>query len=142
MAEALFRAQLASEGGSDDWRVDSAGTWAIEGAPATDLARRAMREEGLDIEDHRSKPTSEALIRNYDLILVMERRHWAYLRDEYPEFGNKVHMLAGMVGEDHDVEDPVAGTIETYRETVEELGWMLEEGFDAIQRYAGAPQNE
>jgi protein-tyrosine phosphatase len=72
MGEALLRAHLASRGAHA--HVHSAGTLAWEG-PATEPARFAMSERGLDISDHRSRPLTGALVAAADLILGMTRSH-------------------------------------------------------------------
>ena len=52
MAEGLFR---HATGGRSDLRVLSAGVGAMEGAPASDHAVRALKELGIDISHHRSR---------------------------------------------------------------------------------------
>nr|NIM45857.1 hypothetical protein [Nitrososphaeria archaeon] len=39
IAEVLFREHLEQIGIGDEWRVESAGIWAMDGAPAMALAR-------------------------------------------------------------------------------------------------------
>jgi protein-tyrosine-phosphatase len=132
MAEALFREHLAKMGISDDWRVESAGVWAMEGAPATALARDVMSERGLDISLHKSQGINADLLREFDLVLVMEDRHQKSLERNYPDEADKVFLLTAMVDGEGDVDDPVWGTKETYRSTVEELVNLLVQGFERI----------
>jgi protein-tyrosine-phosphatase len=132
MAEALFREHLEKMGLADEWRVESAGVWAIDGAPATALARDVMSERGLDISLHKSQGVHADLLREFDLILVMEDRHQVSMQRNYPEEADKVFLLTAMVDGEGDVEDPVWGTMETYRATVEELVGLLVKGFERI----------
>jgi len=53
--------------------IDSAGTQAVTGAPATEATRLAAARLGLDLSEHRSRPADEELVRGADFILTMER---------------------------------------------------------------------
>lgn len=132
MAEALFKQVVNDADRLEEWRVESAGTWAIAGEPATLFARQVMQERGLEIENHQSKPVSEDLLSEFDLVLVMEKRHSDFIRDHFAEFADRVHMLSAMAGSDLDVDDPVWGTMDTYRQTVKEMLGLLEHGFERI----------
>ena len=132
MAEALFREHLEQLGVEDEWRVESAGVWAMDGASATALARDVMSERGLDLTLHQSQGVHADLLREFDLVLVMEDRHLRSLQRNYPEEADKVYLLTAMADGEGDVEDPVWGTKETYRATVKELEDLLVQGFDRI----------
>jgi protein-tyrosine phosphatase len=132
MAEALFREHLDEMGLTDEWRVESAGVWAMDGAPATTLARDVMSERDLDISLHKSQGVHADLLREFDLVLVMEDRHQRSLQRNYPDEADKIFLLTAMADGEGDVEDPVLGTMETYRATVEELEALLVSGFDQI----------
>jgi protein-tyrosine-phosphatase len=118
---------------ADDWRVESAGVWAMDGAPAMALAREVMNERGLDLSNHRSQGVHADMLHEFDLILVMENAHLRSLERNYPDEADKVYLLTAMVGEDSNVDDPVYGTIETYRATAAELENLLEQGFERIR---------
>lgn len=132
MAEALFREHLEQLGVEDEWRVESAGVWAMDGASATALARDVMSERGLDLTLHQSQGVHADLLREFDLVLVMEDRHLRSLQRNYPEEADKVYLLTAMADGEGDVEDPVWGTKETYQATVKELEDLLVQGFDRI----------
>jgi protein-tyrosine phosphatase len=132
MAEVLFKNYLRQKGITDAWRVESAGVWAMAGAPATALAREVMGDRGLDLTFHRSQGISADLLREFDLILVMEDRHLRSLQRNFPEFAEKIFLFTSMVDADGDVEDPVWGTKETYLATVDELQDLLKRGFERI----------
>jgi protein-tyrosine-phosphatase len=137
MAAALFKAQLARAGLEEEWRVESAGTWALEGQPATDMARTVMRERGLDLEGHRSRPVSPELLAQFDLILVMDTGHQEALRVEFPGLAERVHLLTAMVGPGYSVPDPIGEGLETYRALAEELAGLLDGGFERIRSLVG-----
>ena len=72
MTEALLRAKLDAL--AVDARVHSAGTLPWIGA-ASNGARAAMREYGLDLDAHRSRALSAELLDDADLVLGMTRQH-------------------------------------------------------------------
>ena len=132
MAEALFRQRLDQAGLGEGWRVESAGVWANEGAPATAYSRQVLRERGLDLDNHRSQPVGAELLSEFDLILVMEDRHRAFIQANYPQAAGRVHLLTAMVDQTHNIDDPVWGTEEAYHSTEKELEDLLDQGFERI----------
>jgi protein-tyrosine phosphatase len=132
MAEALFKQILEKKGQEQGWQVGSAGILAIEGAPATDLSQAVMRQRGLELSHHRARPVSGGMLEQVDLILAMEARHRDFLKSEFPEFAERVHLISDMTGEGHEIKDPVWGTMETYSATADELADILDRGFERI----------
>ena len=72
MAEAILRNELAKLG--IEARVHSAGTLAWRGG-ASEGARAAMAERGIDLSEHRSRRLDAAMVRDADLVLGMTRAH-------------------------------------------------------------------
>ena len=72
MAEALLRAELVQLGIAA--RVHSAGTLAWRGG-ASEGARAAMAERGIDLSAHASRKLDATMVRNADLVLGMTRAH-------------------------------------------------------------------
>jgi protein-tyrosine phosphatase len=72
MTEALLQAKLDAL--AVDARVHSAGTLPWVGS-ASEGARAAMRERGLDLDAHRSRALSTELLDDADLVLGMTRQH-------------------------------------------------------------------
>lgn len=122
MAEVIARRMIAEEeiGGVT---VGSAGTAAWEGAPASEGARSAAAEAGLDLESHGSRLLTEEVVGSSGLILCMGREHlWRAM-----ELGGGGHtyLLSEMAGQSGEVEDPFGGTNDVYRSTFEELAWLV-----------------
>ena len=73
MAAAALERSLGSERERVD--VQSAGTAARDGQPATQPTIDLCRSEGLDLTGHRARRVTPALLAEADLVLVMEREH-------------------------------------------------------------------
>ncbi len=72
----------------------------------------------------------------FALVLVMEHRHKAILQSQYPEVASKVFLLSEMIGDQSEIDDPVGGTLEDYRETALQIEMILQKGFDRIEQLA------
>lgn len=138
MAAALFQDLLARRGDRGSWRVESAGTWVPQSLPASALARAAMAEKGLLLEDHHSRGVNRDLLGRQDLILVMEAGHRESLLAEFPDVTGRVHLLAAMTGEGYAIRDPIGASRESYRELARELQDLLEHGYERIASLARA----
>jgi protein-tyrosine-phosphatase len=143
MAEALFRQKIASRSDADQWRIESAGTWAMPGFPAERLARRALAQLGVyDGRNHRSRVVSAEILQAFDLILVMEAGHKEALQLEFPQFASRVYLLTEMVGRKYDIADPIgAGELE-FDDTARELDQLLDRGMGKILELLGVSSDE
>jgi protein-tyrosine phosphatase len=70
LAEAMLAASLESSG----IEVASAGTQARPGHPAAENSQQLAVARGLDLEGHRSRPVSEDMIADAQLVLTMSER--------------------------------------------------------------------
>jgi protein-tyrosine phosphatase len=116
MAEALLRARL---GCGLPWRVLSAGIAATEGCPASPESVAALRERGLDLSAHRSRPLTRALVESADLLVPLSLLHYAAIVDRFPEAREKTLLLGSFLGDGHgppqDIPDPIGGDAALYR---------------------------
>ena len=138
MAEVLFREIHAREGNLAGWRIESAGTWALEGHPADKGAQKAMLELGLTMIQHRTRMVSHELLQQFDLILTMEQGQKEALRVEFPGLASRIYMLSEMVGEKVDIADPIGGKSQDYREAIEAITKFLNAGHTRIVRLASS----
>ncbi len=137
MAAALLRARLArSDEPPEDWQVESAGTWAVDGQMASAYAIEEMAARSLDLRSHRSRAVTREMVERADLILAMTQQHRAALVAAFPDQAHKVHLLSEMVGADYDIADPYGGTRLEYAYIALELEQLLDAGFDRIVRLA------
>jgi protein-tyrosine-phosphatase len=130
MAEILFRKKVAHMG--DEWRIESAGTWARDGDHAPPEINHILNERGLDADDHRSQIVSRRLLRGHNLILVMAGNHKEALQAEFPDLADRIYLLSEMVGVVQDVKDPIGGPLDDFRVTADEIDQYLTQGFDKI----------
>jgi protein-tyrosine-phosphatase len=134
MAEALLRHLFVQEGLGGEYRIESAGTWATDGEPATAFAQETMRERGLDISAHRSRGVTQDLLARQALVLVMETGHLESLQAEFPDLADRFRMLTALAGPAYSVADPVGGPVEEYRGLADELDDVLKRGLPNIKR--------
>ena len=118
MAEVIAR-RIIAEQRIEHLTVGSAGSAAWPGDPASDGAREAVREAGLDLESHRSMPLTEAVVAASGLLLCMSGHHLR--RTEELGGRGRSRLLTEMAGEEGQVDDPFGGSARVYRATFDQL---------------------
>ena len=132
LAEALAR-RVIVERALADVDVQSAGTSAWDGAPASDGALLVGMERSLDLSQHRAQTLSRELVRDSDLVLAMGPHHLervealggsgrAWLLTDYASRGASTRP----------VNDPIGGELDLYRTTADELEQEIRRVFDRI----------
>jgi protein-tyrosine-phosphatase len=126
MAEAMLRHALAEEfGGAEGVVVESAGIFAREGDPASENAKAALAERGVDISSHRARLLTRDMVEGADVVLVMTSAHKQAVTRICPSSEGKVFTLnefAGLESElGPDTHDPFGGSIEVYRAAADDL---------------------
>ncbi len=132
MAEALLR-NLLQQQQAVDWDVSSAGVWAYDGNRASEGAVNALKQKGIDLSRHRARSINLDMLRDSNLILVMERNHKEALQAAFPRYSNKVYLVSEMVGMTHDILDPIGGSPADYADTVDELEQLLRDALPNIE---------
>ncbi|MCC6680960.1 MAG: Sua5/YciO/YrdC/YwlC family protein [Phycisphaeraceae bacterium] len=122
MAEAITRQMLAERCGvSPDrleeagYNVASAGVFAAGQSPASDLAVEALRKQGIDLNGHRSRPLTQELINEADVIFCMTATHRRAVLDIDPSAQAKVRLL----DESGEIDDPLGTDATMYQRTAE-----------------------
>ncbi|NLD58550.1 MAG: low molecular weight phosphatase family protein [Clostridiales bacterium] len=100
-----------------DREVSSAGLHASPGQPATPEAVQVMRERGIDISGHRSRPFSCGMA-DGAVLVALTAAHADRMRALCPG-ADVIRYLGGA-----DVPDPFGGSLESYRKTA----FLLESG--------------
>jgi protein-tyrosine phosphatase len=134
MGEAILKKLVSERVDATQWHIESAGTCAIDGNPPAFLSKYVMELMGMDISAHRSQRVSPPLVKNFDLILTMEKEHKEWLIAHYSELAGRIFMLSEMVGEEKDIQDPMGGELSDYAETAQLIERLLTDGLDRIYR--------
>jgi protein-tyrosine-phosphatase len=141
LAEALSR-KLTIERGLSDVDIQSAGTSAWDGAPASDGSLLVGMERGLDLSQHRAQTLTRELVRDADLVLAMGPHHLE--RIEALGGSGKGYLLTDFASRGasaRPVNDPIGGELDVYRHTADELEQEVRRVFDRItaERSSGTP---
>jgi protein-tyrosine phosphatase len=136
MAEAMLKQLLAERPDADRWHIESAGTWATYGHPAAELSQQVMKEMGLDISNHQSKPVTEELLYRFDLILTMEENQKEALTIKFKLYADRIFLISEMVGILQSIPDPIGGTLADYQDTARLIQKILVSGLDKIIQLA------
>ena len=108
MAEALFKDMVKNDG-EIAWNcleARSAGISNTRGSDASDQALLVMRERGIDMSRHRSRPVDRDILEWADVVLCMEAGHLHTLQQSFPDLANKLYLLAEYCGGSGDIADP------------------------------------
>lgn len=117
MAEALLKKKL-KEKGRNDIEVMSAGVRALVDMPATPEVCELLKEEGIDVSLHRSKPVTASMLKGSDLILVMENLHEQTITRLCPSLKKRLFLLkefSKCTQGGFEVEDPIAKGMAVYK---------------------------
>lgn len=123
MAAGLLRRLLAEKIGCTEneleargYTVESAGTGAFPGAPPSTAAVRALEGRGIDISAHRSQALTSDLVGRADYIFAMTGSHATMVASLRPGAGTQVRTI-----DEEDIDDPVGGSDEVYRQYADRL---------------------
>ncbi|GKS68265.1 protein-tyrosine phosphatase [Nitrosomonas sp. PY1] len=114
MAEGIFKQLLI--GSEVDCRASSAGLHALVGRPPEPFACQLLLKKGIDISSYRACQINSGMIRNADLVLVMELNQKAIVEKRDPSARGKVYRL-GEWGK-FDVGDPYRKGIAVFEESL------------------------
>jgi protein-tyrosine phosphatase len=130
MAEALARKAIAEKLGVGEDELEkrgitvmSAGSFATPGAKATPQGVEALREIGIDLTRHRSRPLSVELIHQADRIFTMGRSHAAAVASLVPGAGEKTSTL----NPEGEIDDPIGGDLALYQALTGRLRELIQQ---------------
>lgn len=93
--------------------VSSAGIGALKGERADVEAALIAQSHGLSLDGHLAKQVEESHMSAYDLVLAMDKQHFAWLREHYPIHRGKVVKFLHWSG-GHDIPDPFRRSAKVY----------------------------
>ncbi len=120
MAEGLAREMFG-----DVVQVSSAGMEAWEGTEASVYALEVLKEQNVDLSQHRSRKIRADLLDAADWIIPMTRSQEKSLQHIFPQYIHKTRYLGEWGEQKQDVQDPWGGSLEVYRQTAQEIREML-----------------
>ena len=107
-------------------RVSSAGTAAPENHEASAQAKFVLWEEGIPLENHRSRQLTRDMIEQADTVVTMTQGHRRQVVRLCPEAADRVGTLADLTGEGGEIPDPYGGTVEEYAACFQRMKPALE----------------
>ena len=124
MAETLFLHRIGQKSG---WTAGSAGIYAGAGSPASENSIAAMKELGLDISGHQSRPLTPELVQEAEFIVTMTSHHRFEILQDFPEVGNRVFLIKsfGTSKVPADISDPFGGSLGVYKKIRDEIDRAL-----------------
>lgn len=132
MAQAIFGA--LAEDKKLPYRVESAGTAALEGRSMAPNAVEALEEVGIFAEPHSARQVTAEMLEEAELVLAMTPQHVAMLRRLAKAPGQGIYALpeyaAGLSGEG--VPDPYGHTMAAYRSSLRQLYEYVETVVDRL----------
>lgn len=106
-------------------QIMSRGLMVFGETPANDSAIYVMKEKGIDISKHLSKPFDKDEIGENTLVLTMTNRHKTVLTQH--GLRGDVYSIKEYIGLDGDVNDPYGGDLDIYRTCANELNSIIED---------------
>ncbi len=133
MAMALLKNKAEEEG--INLEVKSAGLFTQSGLSASKNAVTVLQEKGINL-DHKTQMVNSELLNWADLILTMTVSHKLAILANYPELKEKVSTLYEYIERTDkiDIADPYGGSLEVYRETLNELEGGINALFIKLQK--------
>jgi len=132
MAEGLLKKYL-KEKGREDISVFSAGSGTLGAQPPTAETVSVMKAEGVDISGSLSQRLTPDLIKQADLILVMEEQHRERVKRWIQEAASKTYLLKEFGsgpgpkgGSKLEIADPIGKPLENYIACVKEIKSEIE----------------
>ncbi len=125
-------------------RAVSAGVAAQDGATASDLARRAAAEAGLDLASHRSRRLTPGMLEEAWLVLVMTPEQRRAVVALAPHLESRVHLLSAYAAgtpEGAPLADPFGGDLDTYRRTLAQIETLVGLGLERFLVEAESPRS-
>lgn len=125
-AEYYMKHVLAKLGATDRILVTSSGVMGLRGQPADPIAAKLLGNLGIDMSGHVSRGIERAEMQSADHIVVMEKRHRAWFRDNMPEFLPKVSLVREHLDGPQDLRDPIGEPIKAYHACLDLLFQAIE----------------
>jgi protein-tyrosine-phosphatase len=128
MAGAYFNS-LCMKSGRSDITVETAGTFAGEGEPASSQSVSVMKDSGIDLTAHKSSKLTMDKINAADLIIAMTSSHRQHIGSISPAALGKTRTLLEFTQNEGNISDPFGGTEKIYSDCFSEMKEALDNLF-------------
>lgn len=144
MTQVLLQKRIADKLGCSVGEVEdhgvivrSAGVAGMSGGGASAEAVRAMSQRSLELSEHETRPVTDVLVRQADIILTMTRGHRDAIVAQWPEAVGKTSLLHRDGG---DIADPIGGATELYVHCADQIDthlrdWMEDIDWESIPKF-------
>ena len=94
---------------------------------ASPAAVAVLREMGIDLTPHRSRPITQELVDEATLVVVMTAAHGEQVRALFPRGAEKVFLMRSFdsASDGRDIEDPIGSSEAVYRCIRDEINAAL-----------------
>lgn len=105
----------------------SAGFHPVSGRPVDPNMMRVAAQQGLDLSNHLSKTVTPTLLQEADVIFVMVREQYLYMKQTYPEFRAKIFLLGSLNDQINlDIDDPFEKPFHVYENCFNDIKKAVE----------------
>lgn len=132
MAEGLLRHRFAIAGLSNQIDVQSAGTFAQVGNPASQSVVALLAQQGIDISQHRAQQVTPMLLDQADLILVMTEDHRRSIFYYGMCYLPKVFLLSELSGAHEEILDPYGQDHNAYARVFNRIETFINAGWEGL----------
>lgn len=106
--------------------VDSGGTMGLVDHSPPPNALSVMRDLGISMDDHRSKPITDDMMDWADRVFVMTYEHAQILRDRFPDDSAHVELLGPYGGKAPEIADPMGRWRPAYKRARNQITECIE----------------
>lgn len=142
MAELMFKEKLLNILGEDyekTFLIDSAGIMADGVSLISKNAHKVLEEtykKNFEI-NRKCKLFCGKMIEDYDIILTVTNRHKEFIINNFDCGDKKVFSICEFVDENGEIEDPFMGDIEVYKNTFNNLDFLLNKLINKLNIFGG-----
>jgi protein-tyrosine-phosphatase len=133
MAKALLEKEARDKG--KDLKVIAGGVGAIPGMGASSETKELLAAEGIDVSAHKAQTLTADMLKEADLIFVMEQFHKDIVLEKAPEAKDKVYLLGDFAknrkSETRDIFDPIGKPMQVYQECFK----TIKEAIEGVMRF-------
>lgn len=136
MAEGFFRHLCTTKNPKKFINIQSAGTGAVDGCPASENAIKILDEFSINLRIHRSQKLTSSLLEWSDLAIAMSKSHFVNIQNLCLQIEKKpeIKLLSDFSGNSLGISDPFGGDLETYKECFYEMKKHLSNLYDRIEK--------